>query len=129
MAYSTMAYSTDEDLRFPHTLSPRTSARISRHRPEVERFYQPLIEIIIMSAKLQVAVLDDYQSLSVPVFGALDSSTYEVTTFKDTLLPYNHPGTPDSTRDALVERLEPFEIICRSCSLFVPKHRPVSATS
>ncbi|KAF7546664.1 hypothetical protein G7Z17_g8264 [Cylindrodendrum hubeiense] len=63
-------------------------------------------------APLKVAVLDDYQGFSDPHFKKLDSTKFEVTSIKDTLLPYNQPDTPQSTKDALVKRLEPFEIIC-----------------
>lgn len=66
-------------------------------------------------ASPKIAVLDDYQKLSEPLFEQLRSSGYEVTTFTDTLLPYNHPNTPQAAKDELVKRLEPFEIIsqCR----------------
>ncbi|RYP03935.1 hypothetical protein DL764_004769 [Monosporascus ibericus] len=63
-------------------------------------------------AQLKVAVLDDYQELSKPHFDELRRSGYDVTTFTDTLLPYNHPDTPQEVKDALVKRLEPFGIIC-----------------
>ncbi|KAI1104583.1 D-isomer-specific 2-hydroxyacid dehydrogenase-like protein [Jackrogersella minutella] len=59
----------------------------------------------------KIAVLDDYQRLSEPLFETLRSSGYEVTTFTDTLFPYNHPDTPQDAKDALVKRLEPFDII------------------
>lgn len=64
-------------------------------------------------APIKVAVLDDYQGFSDPHFKKLDSAKYEVISIKDTLLPYNQPDTPQSIKDALVKRLEPFEIICR----------------
>ncbi|CAJ2500002.1 Uu.00g028550.m01.CDS01 [Anthostomella pinea] len=60
----------------------------------------------------KIAVLDDYQELSKPHYEPLGSSGYEVTTFTDTLLPYNHPDTPQDVKDELVKRLEPFNIIC-----------------
>ncbi|KAK8004630.1 hypothetical protein PG989_004349 [Apiospora arundinis] len=59
----------------------------------------------------KIAVLDDYQQLSKPHFDRLRDAGYEVTTFTDTLLPYNHPDTPQDVKDALVKRLEPFHII------------------
>lgn len=59
----------------------------------------------------KVVVLDDYQGAGESNFKKLDPSKYEVTCFKDTLLPYNHPDTPQSAKDALVQRLEPFQII------------------
>lgn len=61
---------------------------------------------------IKIAVLDDYQGISESKFKALDPSKYEVTFFKDTLLPYNHPDTPQEIKDQLVARLEPFEVIC-----------------
>ena len=64
-----------------------------------------------MAPRHKVAVLDDYQNISEPVFDTLDPSVYEVTIFRDTLLPYNHPDTPQDVKDQLVQRLEPFEII------------------
>ncbi|KAI1635081.1 D-isomer specific 2-hydroxyacid dehydrogenase [Biscogniauxia mediterranea] len=60
----------------------------------------------------RIAVLDDYQKVSVPLFARLTSSGYKVTTFTDTLLPYNHPDTSKDAKDELVRRLEPFDIIC-----------------
>lgn len=65
-----------------------------------------------MASPLKIAVLDDYQGLSETTFKALDPSSYEVTTFRDTLLPYDHPGTPQDVKDQLVTRLEPFNVIC-----------------
>lgn len=67
-------------------------------------------------APLKIAVLDDYQGLSEPHFRTLEPADYDVTTFKDTLLPYNHPNTPQSVKHELVKRLEPFTIICTSIS-------------
>ncbi|KXJ96126.1 D-3-phosphoglycerate dehydrogenase [Microdochium bolleyi] len=63
-------------------------------------------------APVQVAVLDDYQEISPEHFAALDSAKYEVTTFSDTLLPYNHPEATRDDKLALIKRLEPFQIIC-----------------
>lgn len=63
---------------------------------------------------LQVAVLDDYQGVSEPHFDALDKSRFSVVTFKDTLLPWGHPDTPQHVREALVHRLEPFHVICNA---------------
>ncbi|KAJ6780781.1 hypothetical protein PWT90_05685 [Aphanocladium album] len=60
---------------------------------------------------LKVAVLDDYQGAAEEYFRALGEE-FQVTYFKDTLLPYNHPGTPQSVRDELAHRLEQFQIIC-----------------
>lgn len=65
-----------------------------------------------MADQLKIAVLDDYQGISEPHFKALDPSSYEVGIFKDTLLPYNHPATPQDEKDRLVKRLEPFTVIC-----------------
>ncbi|KAI1431817.1 D-isomer specific 2-hydroxyacid dehydrogenase [Xylaria sp. CBS 124048] len=59
-----------------------------------------------------IAILDDYQGLSKTPFEQLRSAGYQVTTFTDTLLPYNHPDTPQDAKDALVKRLEPFNVIC-----------------
>ncbi|KAI0533695.1 D-isomer specific 2-hydroxyacid dehydrogenase [Xylaria digitata] len=60
----------------------------------------------------RIAVLDDYQGLSKAPFERLRSAGYQITTFTDTLLPYNHPETRQDAKDALVNRLEPFDIIC-----------------
>ena len=66
-----------------------------------------------MAPSVKIAVLDDYQNISEPIFKALDPATHEVTIFRDTLLPYNHPNTPQDVKDKLAKRLEPFNIICR----------------
>ncbi|KAK0731870.1 D-isomer specific 2-hydroxyacid dehydrogenase [Lasiosphaeris hirsuta] len=60
---------------------------------------------------IKIAVLDDYQGISELKFKTLDPAKYEVTYFKDTLLPYNHPDTPQDVKDKLVQRLGPFTVI------------------
>ncbi|KHN93966.1 D-isomer specific 2-hydroxyacid dehydrogenase [Metarhizium album ARSEF 1941] len=57
-----------------------------------------------------VAVLDDYQGFAPPHFNKLDSN-FAVTYYPDTLLPYNHPATPQAVKDDIVKRLEPFDVI------------------
>ncbi|KAI1827831.1 D-isomer specific 2-hydroxyacid dehydrogenase [Xylaria intraflava] len=59
-----------------------------------------------------ITILDDYQEISKAPFERLRSAGYQVTTFTDTLLPYNHPDTPQDAKDALAKRLEPFNVIC-----------------
>ncbi|KAI1181340.1 D-isomer specific 2-hydroxyacid dehydrogenase [Nemania sp. FL0916] len=59
-----------------------------------------------------IAILDDYQGISKSPFDKLRSAGYQVTTFDDTLLPYSHPDTSQDAKDAIVNRLEPFNIIC-----------------
>jgi len=61
---------------------------------------------------IKVAVLDDYAESSREPFTTLDPAQYEVSVFKDTLLPYNHPSTPQTEKDKLASRLEPFNVIC-----------------
>ena len=79
-------------------------------------------------APLKVAVLDDYQGVSAPAFSTLDAASFEVTTFRDTLRPYAHAETTDAERDALVQRLLPFDIICASpTSTNLPSPRPSPA--
>lgn len=67
-----------------------------------------------MAPPLKIAVLDDYQGISEPIFKKAlgDSSEHEVTIFRDTLLPYNRPDTPQAAKYELVKRLEPFTVIC-----------------
>lgn len=67
-----------------------------------------------MAGPIKVAVLDDYQGFAEPIFKKLDASKFDVTIFRDTLLPYNHPATPQDEKDKLVARLEPFPVICIS---------------
>ncbi|TGJ79041.1 hypothetical protein E0Z10_g9728 [Xylaria hypoxylon] len=55
-----------------------------------------------------IVVLDDYQGFSKAPFERLQSTGYQITTFTDTLPPYNHPDTRQDAKDALVNRLEPF---------------------
>ncbi|KAK3497314.1 uncharacterized protein B0T23DRAFT_410737 [Neurospora hispaniola] len=75
------------------------------------RMPSKLLFATMSSSPLKVAVLDDYQGISEPKFKALDSSKYEVSFFKDTLRPYNHPDTTQDVKDQLVKRLEPFTVI------------------
>ncbi|KAL2270797.1 hypothetical protein VTJ83DRAFT_168 [Remersonia thermophila] len=63
-------------------------------------------------APIKVAVLDDYQGISEPKFRALDPAKFDVSFFPNTLPPYHHPGTSHETRDQIVARLEPFEVLC-----------------
>lgn len=62
---------------------------------------------------LKVAVLDDYQEAARVHFDTLGEE-FEISYFKETLLPYNHPETPQSVKDELVQRLEPFHVISKS---------------
>ncbi|ROV95812.1 hypothetical protein VSDG_05208 [Cytospora chrysosperma] len=65
-----------------------------------------------MSGPFKVAILDDYQGFAEPTFQKLDGSKFQVTIFRDTLRPYNHPETSQDEKEKLVKRLEPFNIIC-----------------
>lgn len=65
---------------------------------------------IAMESQKKIAVLDDYQGFSKPAFDEL-APQYEVSYFPHTLLPYNHPDTPQAVKDELARRLEPFHII------------------
>ncbi|KAE8451417.1 hypothetical protein EG329_004046 [Mollisiaceae sp. DMI_Dod_QoI] len=60
---------------------------------------------------VKLAVLDDYQGISAPYFESLKPA-FDVTVFRDTLLPYDHPSTPDQVKQELVQRLKPFTVIC-----------------
>lgn len=59
---------------------------------------------------IKIAILDDYQGIAASHFSSL-TPNYEVTTFRDTLLPYNHPSTPTSVKEELETRLKPYAII------------------
>ncbi|KAL9480518.1 hypothetical protein ACSS6W_005304 [Trichoderma asperelloides] len=64
-----------------------------------------------MAAKrLKIAVLDDYQRASEPYLAKFKDD-HEIVYFPDTLPPYNGADTPQSVKDALVKRLEPFNVI------------------
>lgn len=67
-----------------------------------------------MTDLIKVAVLDDYLNFAEGIFSQLDASIFQVTIFKDTFLPYNHPATPQDEKEKLVSRLEPFTVICMS---------------
>jgi lactate dehydrogenase-like 2-hydroxyacid dehydrogenase len=59
---------------------------------------------------IKLAILDDYQGIAAPHFDALKPN-FEITVFRDTLLPYNHPNTPSHVQTQLVDRLKPYTII------------------
>ncbi|KAH6608908.1 d-isomer specific 2-hydroxyacid dehydrogenase [Trichoderma cornu-damae] len=64
-----------------------------------------------MAAKrLKIAILDDYQRASEPYFAKFKEQ-HDIAHFPDTLLPYDGVDTPQSVKDALVKRLEPFNVI------------------
>ncbi|KAI0467131.1 D-isomer specific 2-hydroxyacid dehydrogenase [Xylaria cf. heliscus] len=65
-----------------------------------------------------IAILDDYQEISRVPFEQLRSAGYQVTIFTDTLASYNHPETRQDEKDSLVNRLEPFNIICKERTPF-----------
>ncbi|KAF4784245.1 D-isomer specific 2-hydroxyacid dehydrogenase [Colletotrichum scovillei] len=106
-------------LTTPLSRSTSSCARRGSLHP-VQRLYTPAsyptssryLATMVQVTQLKIAVLDDYQGISEPHFSKLDKSLFNVTTFKDTLLPYNHPETPEYAKDALVSRLEPFDILC-----------------
>jgi lactate dehydrogenase-like 2-hydroxyacid dehydrogenase len=59
---------------------------------------------------IKVAILDDYQGIAAAHFEQLKPA-FDVTVFRDTLLPYNNPSTPTNAKQELVERLQPFTVI------------------
>jgi lactate dehydrogenase-like 2-hydroxyacid dehydrogenase len=65
-----------------------------------------------MTQPIKVAVLDDYQRISGPIFARLPTAEYATTVFTDTLPAYGHPDTPAQARDALAARLAPFDVVC-----------------
>lgn len=67
-----------------------------------------------MASLIKVAVLDDYLNFAEGIFAQLDASIFQVTIFKNTFLPFNHPATPQDEKEKLVSRLEPFTVICMS---------------
>ena len=65
-------------------------------------------------APYQIAVLDDYQGLSQTKFSKLEPGEFEVTYFPDTLPAYDRSDVPQWKKDELVQRLLPFQVICKS---------------
>lgn len=59
---------------------------------------------------IKLAILDDYQGVAAKHYEYLKPA-FQITVFKDTLLPYNNPSTPEDVKRELVERLKPFTII------------------
>jgi phosphoglycerate dehydrogenase-like enzyme len=59
---------------------------------------------------IKLAILDDYQGIAPKHFSSLKPA-FEITSFPDTLLPYNHPSTPQNVKDELITRLKPFTIL------------------
>jgi lactate dehydrogenase-like 2-hydroxyacid dehydrogenase len=64
----------------------------------------------IPPAPIKLAILDDYQGIAAKHFEGLQPG-FSITEFKDTLLPYNYPSTPEDVKRELVERLKPFTVI------------------
>ncbi|KAK5992569.1 D-3-phosphoglycerate dehydrogenase [Cladobotryum mycophilum] len=60
---------------------------------------------------LKIAILDDYQNASPQYFKRFGEAGHDVVVLADTLRPYHHPDTPQSVKDALVGRLEPFHVL------------------
>lgn len=59
---------------------------------------------------IKLAILDDYQGTAAQHFEVLKPA-FEITTFRDTLPAFNHPSTPESTKQELIARLKPFTVI------------------
>lgn len=59
---------------------------------------------------IRLAVLDDFQNVARTYFAQLEPQ-FQITVFRDTLLPYNHAATPESAKQELVKRLQPFTVI------------------
>ena len=57
---------------------------------------------------IKLAILDDYQGIAEPFFESLKPQ-FEITVFRDTLLPYNQ--APEHLKAEIEERLKPFTII------------------
>jgi lactate dehydrogenase-like 2-hydroxyacid dehydrogenase len=60
----------------------------------------------------KVAILDDYLNSSKPHFANIPEIKCSITTFTDSLPPYNHPNTSLAEKEALVNRLKPFTVLC-----------------
>ncbi|KAH8813342.1 D-isomer specific 2-hydroxyacid dehydrogenase [Xylogone sp. PMI_703] len=102
----------------PHPLQRSTSTLLNRagvtqkdiriiHSTTTRR----AIDKMTSQSPIQIAVLDDYLDISQKHFSSLDSSQFKVTIFKDAFLPFNHPSTPQSAKDNIVQTLQPFAII------------------
>jgi lactate dehydrogenase-like 2-hydroxyacid dehydrogenase len=65
---------------------------------------------LIPQAPIKLAILDDYQDVATKHFSPLEP-TFAITSYKDTLLPYNHPSSSDDARQELVDRLKPYTVI------------------
>lgn len=64
----------------------------------------------IPKGPVKLAILDDYQGIAEKHFSSL-SPAFEITVFRDTLPAFNHPSTPDATKQELITRLKPFTVI------------------
>lgn len=63
------------------------------------------------ATKPSMAVLDDFLGISKTHFAEIPSEKLSVTVFQDALPTYTHPGTTQSQRQGLIDRLKPFTII------------------
>jgi lactate dehydrogenase-like 2-hydroxyacid dehydrogenase len=88
---------------------PDPHPAFNRHHYSIQSRNQSAMPPIPL-APIKLAVLDDYQGIAAPHFESLKPS-FEVTVFRDTFLPYNHPSTSDDAKQALVNRLKPFTVI------------------
>ncbi|KAK2627426.1 hypothetical protein QTJ16_003392 [Diplocarpon rosae] len=64
----------------------------------------------ISQGPIKLAILDDYQGVAARYFEHL-APAFEITTFRDTLPAFNHPATPDTTKQELIARLQEFTVI------------------
>jgi phosphoglycerate dehydrogenase-like enzyme len=59
---------------------------------------------------IKLAILDDYQGIAASHFESLKPA-FSITVYQDTLLPYNHPSTPQEIKQQLISRLKPYTVI------------------
>ncbi|KAH8597453.1 D-isomer specific 2-hydroxyacid dehydrogenase [Bisporella sp. PMI_857] len=64
----------------------------------------------IPKTPIKIAILDDYQGIAAPHFAPLKPQ-FDITVFKDTLVPYNHVSSTAATKEAVETRLKPFNIV------------------
>ena len=65
-----------------------------------------------MTGKIKIGILDDYADFARKQFARLDNNKYEIQVYQDTLPPYNGASTSQDSKLQLVQRLQPFDVLC-----------------
>jgi lactate dehydrogenase-like 2-hydroxyacid dehydrogenase len=87
-------------------------SKLRNYRQITRSFRHCIKRTMASTTPIKLAVLDDYHNIAAQQFSHIDRSKVSIEVFNDTLPAYSHPKTSDADRNALVDRLAPFSVLC-----------------